>query len=296
MKNIIAFTVRNTKLFLRDKAAVFFSFLSTLILVMLYFLFIARIYIDGINENVAFINEKSAGFVVYLQMMAGVLILNSMSLALGMFTGVAKDLESGKLDSFLTSPAKSHELLISYYIGGIFVSFLLNFFTWSVSISLIGIITGFWVTAATFFMGAVILTAAAFISSSFMMLLTVLAKSSTALGVINGVAGTFLGFICGIYMPYSNLGKGTEAVGSLFPFTHLTIWFKNVVLNDAFTQIGVVGEVKDVLMNQWFTANSIGFCGIDAPLWLMVLSGGVFAVVCLTISGLLLKKRVRKVK
>ncbi len=104
MKNIVAFTVRNTKLFLRDKATVFFSILSPLIIILLYFLFIGKIYINSIAEKTELITAKGAGFIVYLQMMAGVLILNSMSLALGMFTGAAKDFESQKINSFFNGP------------------------------------------------------------------------------------------------------------------------------------------------------------------------------------------------
>lgn len=293
MKNILAFTNRNAKLFLRDKATFFFSIMSSLIMILLYFLFIAKIYIDGINQNVTIITEKSAGFIVYLQMMAGVLVLNSMSLSLGMFTGMAKDFESQKLNSFLTTPVKKRELLISYFLGGVIVSFVLNLFTWIITVFLIGFITGYWIFLSTFFLALFVLIVSSLISSSIMMLLTAIAKSSTALGVINGVSGTFLGFVCGIYMPYTNLGNGVEAAGSFFPFTHLTIWFKNIVLNDAFSQIGITGEAKDVLMSEWFTAFGVGFCGLDAPLWLMLLFSGVIAVFCLFLSSLLFKKRIK---
>lgn len=293
MKNILAFSVRNTKLFFRDKAVFFFSLLSSLILILLYFLFIANIYVDMIKENIPFISESGASFVVYLQMMASVLVLNSISLSLGMFTGMAKDFESQRLNSFLTTPVKKRELLISYFLSGIVVSFILNFFTWIITILLIGALTGFWITISTFLLAMVVLIVSSLISSSITILLTVTAKSSTALGVINGVAGTFLGFLCGIYMPYSQLGKGVEAVGSFFPFTHLSIWFKNIVLTDAFSQINITGSAKDILMNDLFAANGVGFCGLDAPQWLMLLLSGVIAAVCLCISGLLLKKRIK---
>lgn len=294
MKNIFAFTIRNTKLFLRDKATFFFSIMSTLIMILLYFLFIARIYINGINENVTFISENGASFIVYLQMMAGVLVLNSMSLSLGMFMGMAKDFETQKLNSFFTTPAKKRELIISYFLGGMIISFALNLFTWIITVLLIGILTGYWVTISTFLLGMVVLIVSTFISSSIMMLLTIIAKSSTALGVINGVAGTFLGFICGIYMPYSNLGKGVESIGSFFPFTHLTIWFKNIVLNDAFSQIGITGEAKDTLMNDWFTANGVGFCGLNVSLWIMLVLSTISAVLCIFLSGMFLKKRIKR--
>ncbi|NLZ25704.1 MAG: ABC transporter permease, partial [Clostridiales bacterium] len=277
---------RNAKLFLRDKATFFFSLLSSLILILLYFLFIANIYIDGITANTPF-DEKAAGFMVYLQMMIGVLILNSMSLSLGMFSSAANDYVSKKLHSFMTTPIKKTELLISYYIGGLIVSFLINLFTWVITVVIIGAATTYWIKAATFFSVVGVLAVASLISSSIMMLLTAIVKSPTALGVINGVAGTFLGFLCGIYMPYNTLGDGVKAVGSLIPFTHLTVWGKKIVLEDAFNQIGISGPIKEALMNDQFTASGVGFLTLDAPLWVMLLVSGIVGLICLTVAGFL---------
>ncbi|MDR3185504.1 MAG: ABC transporter permease [Christensenellaceae bacterium] len=293
MKNIFAFTIRNIKLFLRDRMTVFFSIMSSLILILLYFLFIAKLYITGINATTVVISENAAGFLVYLQMMTGVLVLNSISLSLGMFSGMAKDFESRRICSFLLTPIKKREIILSYFSGGIIVSLILNICTWIVTVLLIGIITNYFVAASAFFLGIVVLIVSSLISSSIMMLLTVLVKSSTGLAIFNGVSGTFLGFICGIYMPYISLGKAVEGIGSFFPFTHLTAWFKNIVITDALSQIGVPSESKDILMNDWFSANGVGFCGTDAPLWLMLLLSGIIGLACLYISGLLLKKRIK---
>ncbi|MCL2751956.1 MAG: ABC transporter permease [Firmicutes bacterium] len=292
MNHTIALIKRNAKLFLRDRATVFFSFLSTLIMVALYFLFIGRIYIDDMN-NVAPITKAASGFVVYAQMMAGVLVLNSMSLTLGMFSVAAKDFESKRADCFLTMPVKRRELLVSYFAGGLAVSFLLNLFTWVLSIILIGAATGYWISIGTAVAATGVLVVSSVISSSIMMLITVAVRSSTAIGVISGIAGTFLGFLCGIYMPYSNLGSSVKAVGSLIPFTHITVWFKNLVLTDVFAQIGVAGEVKDVLMNDYFTANGVGFAGMDIPLWATLVYAVAVGLVCLTAAGLMLRKRFR---
>ena len=45
MNDILVLTKRNIKIYLRDKAAVFFSFLSIIILLALYFLFLKNAYI-----------------------------------------------------------------------------------------------------------------------------------------------------------------------------------------------------------------------------------------------------------
>ncbi|MCL2084544.1 MAG: hypothetical protein FWH06_04705, partial [Oscillospiraceae bacterium] len=126
MKQILELTKRNIRLFLRDRATVFFSFLSSIILVALYFLFIANLFLQGFEQSESGLSVSDVNFIVYLQMMAGVLILNSLSLSLGAFITAAKDFESRRVDNFLLTPLTAGKLLVSYFLGGFAVSFTLN--------------------------------------------------------------------------------------------------------------------------------------------------------------------------
>jgi len=294
---IITLTKRNLKLFLRDRMTVFFSFLSTLILVMLYFLFIAKIYAAGMDDPSAGgiampLAQGAKNFIVYLQMMAGVLVLNSMSLSTGAFSTIAKDFESKRIDNLLLTPVKTHEIILAYYSTGMIASFIINTFTWILSFLIIGITTGYWLAFGPFMAVLAVLLVASLISCSIMLLITSLVKSSTAIGVINGIAGTFFGFLCGIYMPYSNLGESTKLVGSFLPFTHITVWLKQVMLGDAFSQVGITGEFKDILLRDFFSADGVGFCGMDISLWGMIAFSGLLGLLCLIASYVLLRRRI----
>ncbi|MDR1093692.1 MAG: ABC transporter permease [Clostridiales bacterium] len=293
LRPLLSLTARNVKLFLRDKAAVFFSFLSAIIMVALYFLFIAKLYSSALAAAGNFGGSAAqTDFLVYSQMMAGVLVINSISLSLGVFGAIAKDFEGRRVDGFLLTPLRAREIVAAYFLGGFAVSFALNLLTWAASAALIGALTGYWFGAGTFFAAVGILAAASLIGSSIMLLITALVRSVAALNVVGGVIGTFLGFLCGIYMPYSNLGKGAEAVGSLLPFTHLTVWLKQTVLNDALTQLSVPADMQETILRDYFSAKSVGFCGIAAPLWVMLLLSGAFALGCLAAAVFVLKRRI----
>ncbi|MCL2088521.1 MAG: ABC transporter permease [Oscillospiraceae bacterium] len=295
MKQVFELTKRNMRLFLRDKATVFFSFLSSIILVALYFLFIASLFMQGFEQSDSGLSSSDINFVVYLQMMAGVLILNSLSLSLGAFITAAKDFETRRVDNFLLTPLSAGKLLASYLLGGFAVSFALNALTWCGAALLIGILTGQFITAATLFTGLGVLAAASAISGAIMLLITAVIRSSGALGVISGIAGTFFGFLCGIYMPYSELGEGTAKFGSLLPYTHLTIWFKQVVLGDAFERLSITGEWREILLDEIFSAENLGLAGLDISLPVMLFLCGVFGVACLTAAFVVLRKRMRRV-
>jgi multidrug/hemolysin transport system permease protein len=293
MNHIIALTKRNVKLFLRDKASVFFSLLSTIILVALYFLFVGNLYSDGISGSFPeLLNAKQTDFLVFLQMIAGVLIINSLSVSLGAFATIAKDFEKRRTDGLLLTTATKKELMLGYFCGGLVVTIILNLFMWVVGFFLIWVTTGYAVSFGTFLMAIVVLFVASLVSSGIMLLFTVIAKSSAAIGIISGVAGTFFGFLCGIYMPYDTLGNGAKTVGSFLPFTHLTIWFKQTLLNDAYKILGIPTETAEVLTTgDFFSAENIGLGGMNLPLFVMLILSTLFAVGCFVLAWVLPQKK-----
>ena len=295
MKHIFALTMRNNRIFLRDKMTVFFSFLSSIILVALYFLFITKIYTDSIEQDAAeLFSMDAANFLVYIQMIAGVLILNSLSLSLGVFSLAARDFETRRVDNFLLTPTTNGRLLLSYFLSGFGVSFTLNSFTWLFSWTIIGLSTGYWLAFSVVLFSLLILLLASLISCSVMMLITSLVRSSTALGVINGILGTLIGFLAGIYIPLVNFGDGTIKVASLIPHTHLTIWLKRVVLESAFDALDAPDEIRTLIGDVFFSAKSIGFLGFDVDLPVMLIFCGAAGSLCLGAAVVVLRKRLRR--
>ncbi len=71
MNDILVLTKRNIKIYLRDKAAVFFSFLSIIILLALYFLFLKNAYIT--DELADLLAKNEIEFITNSLMISGVL-------------------------------------------------------------------------------------------------------------------------------------------------------------------------------------------------------------------------------
>lgn len=61
MNALLCMTARNLKIFLKDKANIFFSLLAPLIVLALYVLFLGRVQADGINESLAAAGVTGAG-------------------------------------------------------------------------------------------------------------------------------------------------------------------------------------------------------------------------------------------
>jgi multidrug/hemolysin transport system permease protein len=291
MSQIIILARRSIVLFLRDKTAVFFSLLSSLIIVALYVLFIGKTYSTALLEESAFFAGKSANYLVYLQMMAGVMAVNSLSTSIGAFGTIAKDFETRRIDSFLLTPANPSRLIAGYFAGGFASSFALNCVTWLLSFALIGALTGYWVAAAVFVKIVVILMFASFVSCSIMLLITAFVKSTSAINVFTGVSGTFIGFLSGIYMPFSLLGKTVEKIGSVIPFTHVSVWLKQIILKGAFAQLEIPQSLRETVLDG-FSASNVGFAGLSIPLWGMLLYCIAFALLCLSAARVILRRRI----
>ncbi len=297
MKKIFALTKRNCLLFIRSKQVVFSSLISSIILIALYFLFIAKLYSQGFNESAGMaLSAKQLNAAIYLQMVMGVLVINSVSLSTGMFTFMAKDFETRKTEAFMLTKVKAYEIMLAYLFSALLVSFTLNFLTLVLSVIIIGASTGVWLGAGAFFAIVGVLVITTIVGCAVMLFITTLVRSSVAIGVISGFLGTILGFLCGIYMPYTNMGKGALYVGSLLPFTHLTVWLKQIALTDAFNQFGMSKEISSKMQNEWFSAGNVGLCGADVPLWGMILISVAFAIICFVISIFLLKGILNKKK
>jgi multidrug/hemolysin transport system permease protein len=284
-------TLRVIRLYIRDRQTVLFSFLSAFIVVALFVLFLGKAIIgDMMTALRGTFQEEKLLYLTYLQMMAGILGMNSISLSSGAFTTIARDFEERRSDSFLLTPMTAWELVVSYFFGGVFVAYGMSIFSWILSYTMIGALTGYWLALLPFLQICGVLLPVCFVSSAIILLFAALVKSSSAIGVFTGVAGTVVGFLSGIYISFKTLGEGVEKAGSLLPFTHFIIWMKQLVLVPAAEQVELPASVLELMYDE-FSANPVGILGLNVPLWGTLLCGGAAAVLCLGLAAWLLQKR-----
>ena len=105
MRKIMALSIRNLRLFVRDKALVFFSFLSVIIILGLYVLFLGDIQVQNIRSMIQMdIPEIDA--LVYAWMLPGLIAVASITLSLGNMGRLVDDAQGENLNDFLVSPLK----------------------------------------------------------------------------------------------------------------------------------------------------------------------------------------------
>lgn len=283
--------------FLRDKTAIFFSFLSVIILLVLYFAFIGENFVSELRDP-AYASMLDPGLIDYLKisnMMGGILVINTISLSLGIMGNIITDLEKRSLDAYLVTPVKRYKIVFSYYVSSIIVTTFFTIVMWGFTIIYTGLQSGYWFPVSVIVYTAGLLIFFTFISASLMIYLVTLLKSVNAFGTLSGILGTLIGFMCGIYMPLVLFSKTVQNVASVIPFTQMTILLKNVLLKEPMRLLTVSFGSDEAAqqMKPYFGMSEIGLFGADVSMiWLMIGS-------CL-IAGLLLylgyRNMIKKIK
>ncbi len=275
MYEFVSLVKRHMLRFLRDKTAVFFSFLSVIILLTLYFLFIGENYVSQLRrpEFVGIIDANLIDYIKISNMMGGILVINTISLSLGIMGNIINDLEQRTLDAYLVTPVKRYKIIFSYYVSSIIVTAFFTAVMWAFTIIYVAIASGYWFPIMVIIETLGLLMLFTFVSASLMIFLVTLLKSVNAFGTLSGILGTLVGFMCGIYMPLAIFSTSIQYVASAIPFTHMTILLKNIMLKEP------MGILADIIQNDeaitemglYFGIHEIGLFGLDVHMfWLMV--------------------------
>ncbi len=296
MYEFVALVKRHMLKFLRDKTAVFFSFLSVIILLALYFLFIGESYVSNLRElqEDGIFTRGFVDFVKISNMMGGILVVNTISLSLGIMGNVITDLEQRALDAYLVTPVKRYKIIFSYYVSAIIVTIFFTLIMWGFTILYAGIVSGYWYTFEVIIKTSLLLLFFTFISSSLMIYLTTLLKSVNAFGTLSGILGTLIGFICGIYFPLANFSSGIQYVSSVFPFTHMTILLKNIMLEQSLTTLQTTVPVDAFeRIKLYFGVNELGVFGQHVDMiWLMI-GSAVIACILLYLGYFNMSRKIK---
>jgi len=260
MEQFLVLTARNVKVYIRDKGAVFFSFLSALIVICLMVFFLGDMNIDGIAELLdAFSygekeeNIKNAELLVLAWTSAGILSINAVTVSLAVYSGMIKDRVNGRLNAIYTAPINRLKIALSYIASAWTASVLVCVLTLGIT-EVYGIVSGM---APYTFMEHVQLLGMIMVNSfayaSLMYPLALLAKTEGAWSGFGTVIGTLVGFLGGIYIPIGSLADSISGMMKCTPIIYGTSMFREImtksILDSTFegVPVDIVDEYREIM-------------------------------------------------
>jgi multidrug/hemolysin transport system permease protein len=259
-------------------------------MIVLYFLFLSQNIIDSIGDTLPLDQVK---FLVYSDVMGGILIVSIIGSVQGGLNTFVMDQYEDKLQGFLVTPINRTKLSLAYVISAVISSFIITLVLWIFVILYIGFASTHFFSLTTIFLVPVILLGFTILTAMILILPMSLFTTPSATGPFMGILGTFIGFMCGIYMPLSNYGKGMNFIAGILPFTHMQVFLKRVMINDS---VKLIGIPKDYLETIWdnLGASYVNVFGINLPVYGKVIYILIFSLILMVLSIPFITKKIKK--
>ena len=224
------FTVRNLKVFFKDRTSVFFSLLSVFIIIVLYVLFLGDVWITGLEDL------TGVRYLMDSWIMAGLLTVTSVTTTMGAYGIMVEDKAKKINKDFTASPIKTRTLVGGYVAGAIIVGIVMSLITCVLAEIYIISNGGRLMDIFTFVkvLGLIILSTVT--NSSIVFFLVSFLKSTNAFSTASAIIGSIIGFLIGIYLPIGQLPEGVQWVVKIFPVSHAAVLFRQVMMADPFSK------------------------------------------------------------
>ena len=228
MRELLYFTKRNCLVYLRDRSAVFFSMLSMFIVLGLMILFLGNMNIEAVTglieeyKNRAVTAEETKNVTALVQMwtVAGILVVNSVTVTLTVLGSMVEDETRKKIMAFYVTPVKRRFLALGYILSAWIIGFFMCLLT-LVAAEVYFTVKGYELLSAISLVKlAGMILCNTFTFSAVGYLLALFVHSEKAWSGMLTIIGTLVGFVGGIYLPVSQLTKNIQNIVKALPVLH----------------------------------------------------------------------------
>lgn len=241
MRKFLCLTKRNCLVFLRDRGAVLFSLLSMFIVLLLMGIFLGQMNVDQITELLAAFggvrdaaaDRENAVHLVRYWTLAGLLVVNALTVPLTVLGIMVSDAGDNRLESLYGAPVGRGKIALSYIASAVMIGTAFCLLTLFISLAYIRIMGGALLSVSALAQIFLYILFLVGIFSVILYLLALFVKSSGAWSGIATIMGTLVGFLGAIYLPMGNLPAGVADVLKYTPILHGASLLRKVCCADA---------------------------------------------------------------
>lgn len=247
MRSFCYLVKRNMMVYYRDRGNLFFSFLSMLIILGLMLVFLGDMNITAITDllnqfggtQTAQTNYDNASNLVINWVVAGIIVVNCITIANAVTGIMIADEEEHKLAAFAITPMSRLKQILSYVTASGIMSVLFCCVTLVLAESYIALQGGSFISMEDHIVFLGYLLVVVFFSVSLVFFLAQFVRSKSAYSGLSTVVGTLVGFLAAIYVPYGSL---PEAAGTILK--HTPLFAASSLFRDLFTK-DIVNQTFD---------------------------------------------------
>lgn len=295
MTGLAALIKRNCKLYFKDKAMFFTSLITPAILLVLYVAFLGEVYKDifmSSTEGFADIPEKLINGAAGGEMLSSMLAVCCVTVAFCSNMLMVQDKVSGARRDIAMTPVNQSTLAIGYYIAA-FISTLIVCMTAAGLCFIYLAKVGWYLSAQDVIRILSDVVLLVMFGTALSSIINIFLSSQGQISAVGTIVSAGYGFICGAYMPISQLGTGIQKVVSFLPGTYGTSLMRNHALRGVFEEMRAAGLPKEAVesIKDSIDCNLYFFGDKVEPVTMyLILAGAVAALVLIYIFINVLKK------
>lgn len=284
-----ALLLRNLRVYFRDKASVFFSLLSVLIIILLYALFLG----DAWSSGSVFQGRAGVKNMMDSWIMAGLLAVVSVTSTMGAFGIMVEDKSRKIMKDFASSPLSRAGLtggyILSAFLIGLLMSLVTAVFAVIYMVARGGAFPGLPVLGKTMLL--IIITSLS--NTSLVLFLVSFINSSNAFSTASTLIGTLIGFLTGIYMPIGQLPAAVQSIIKVVPTSHAAALLRQTLMEEPLQKVfaGAPAEMVNAFKETMGVTLNVGGKPLTPMTHVLVLTASFVIFSLLSLWSLSRKKR-----
>ena len=273
MRGILGLIKRNLLLFFKDWQSILFSLLTSIIVLVLYLLFLKGTFVSAIQRAMeqypglaSMVPQKDIAMFANLFLLSGILGSAMISVPFSCITVVVKD-RANKVDyDILATPMKREQIILAYFISAVLTSILLNSIILAVGLIGIRMQGNMYLNISQVVKAFSVVALGSISASAIFMIVVLFFKTVSACEAFFGILSAASGFVIGAYIPISQFSNEVQTVCNLFPASQITIMLRNILLNGLLEHIntslqGVDQGMFVLSLKEYFTFQAKLFKG-----------------------------------
>ncbi|MBO6090434.1 MAG: ABC transporter permease [Lachnospiraceae bacterium] len=291
MKGFIGLTKRNVQIYFKDIHSVIFSLLTSIIVFVLYLLFLKGTFVSAIEGTMqgleAFINADDVKMFVNGVLLVGILGSATITIPYNCLTTIVKDRERKVDYDILATPVKRWQIILSYLTAAVISSFMMTSLLLSAGLIILAFLGNMHLSALSILGAYGVIFLGCLSSSALFMTVVLFFKSSSAAGAFFGILSAAAGFVIGAYIPISQFSSKIQTVCNLLPASQICALLRNMLLTGCLDEMnrsigGVDNGVFVDAIRQSMTFNASVF-EKSLPVNVMCIYVGIFTLLSLLV-------------
>lgn len=237
MKNFLWLIQRNLRLYLRDKMALFFSLLASLILLMLYALFLGRMQAENLIQSFPMASPSDCQAFVSSWAFAGILAVSCFSVPLSAFSLFVEDRQSGRFKIYRVCSLRRSTLITGYLGSTALIALVQNTLIYLLGVGFLYLQYDLLPTPGTFTLSILYLFFVSLFYCALIGLVVTFLRTGSAYSSFSSISGTLIGFLSCAYLPIGVLQKSVGSILNLLPFSPTAMLLRRAVAQDALDRL-----------------------------------------------------------